>query len=411
MADKTLGAYNIADLRELARRKLPKGMFEFVDRGTEDEVALANNRAALERIRFRPRTLIDVSKRSQEIELFGQRQKMPIAIAPTGTAGLMWYDGEVELARAAAVAGIPFTIATNSLRSMETIAEKAGGRLWFQLYMWPERRLSHELVERAKAIGCEALLVTVDGVVSPNREYNKRNGFHFPFEYTARNVVDVATRPGWLGGVFLRYMLTMGMPRFENYPREVMDKITARTLKRAGMKAESLSWDDVKALRKIWPGKLVVKGILAPQDAVIAADCGCDGVIVSNHGGRNLDSSMAPIDVLPQVLDAAGDRLTVMLDSGMRRGSDVVKALAMGAQGVLIGRATLYGTAAAGQAGAARAIAILREEIDRVMALLGVNSVAELGLEHLHTSDGSLRRRQALLERAGPRKSAAASLR
>jgi isopentenyl diphosphate isomerase/L-lactate dehydrogenase-like FMN-dependent dehydrogenase len=332
---------------------------------------------------------------------------MPIAIAPTGTAGLLWYDGEVALAKAAAAAGIPFTIATNSLRSMETIAEKAGGRLWFQLYMWPERRLSHELVDRAKAIGCEALLVTVDGVVSPNREYNKRNGFNFPFEYTARNVVDVTMRPGWLFGVFLRYVMTMGMPKFENYPREVMDKITSKTLQRGHMKAESLSWEDVKALRKIWPGRLLVKGIGHPQDAVIAAECGCDGVIVSNHGGRNLDGSMAPMDVLPQVLEAAGKRLTVMMDSGIRRGSDVVKALALGAEGVLIGRATLYGTAAAGEAGAARAITILREEIDRVMALLGVNSVAELGLEHLHTSEGDLQRKGEVVTLAAARSAAA----
>ena len=173
------------------------------------------------------------------------------------------------------------------------------------------------------------------------------------------------------------------------------------------MKAESLSWEDVKALRKIWPGKLLVKGIGHPQDAVVAAECGCDGVIVSNHGGRNLDSSMAPIDVLPQVLEAAGKRLTVMMDSGIRRGSDVVKALALGAEGVLVGRATLYGTAAGGEAGAARAITILREEIDRVMALLGVTSVAELGLEHLHTSEGDLQRKGEVVTLAAARSAAA----
>ena len=392
MADNTLGAYNIADLREMARGRLPKGMFEFVDRGTEDEVALRNNRSAFERIKLRPRTLVDVSGRSQGIMLFGQRQKMPIVIAPTGTSGLLWYEGEVGLARAAAAAGIPFTVGTNSMTAMETIAEQAGGRLWFQLYMWSDRALSHKLVERAKAAGFEALVVTVDGAVSPNREYSHRNGFEVPLRFSARNTADVLTHPRWLAGVLLRYLLTTGIPSFENYPSEFKDKITARTFKKSIVKNDSFNWDDLRALRKIWPGVLMVKGILHPQDAVLAADCGADAVIVSNHGGRNLDSSMAPIEVLPEVLEAAGKRITVMVDSGFRRGSDVVKALALGAKAVLIGRATLYGVAAAGEAGAARAIGILREEIDRVMALIGVRSVAELDRDCLHFADGAVRR-------------------
>lgn len=387
MTDDTLGAYNIADLREMARGRLPKGMFEFLDRGTEDEVALRNNRAAFERIKLRPRILVDVSGRNQEIELFGQRQKMPIAIAPTGTSGLLWYQGEVGLARAAAAAGIPFTVGTMSMTPMETIAEQAGGRLWFQLYMWSDRTLSHKLVERAKAAGYEALVVTVDGAVSANREYNHRNGFEVPLVFGARNTADVLTHPRWLAGVLLRYLLTTGIPGFENFPSEFKDKVTARTFKKSVLKNDSFNWDDLRALRKIWPGALMVKGILHPQDAVLAADCGADGVILSNHGGRNLDSSMAPIEVLPQVLEAAGKRIDVIVDSGFRRGSDVVKALALGAKAVLIGRATLYGVAAAGEAGAARAIGILREEIDRVMALIGVRSVAELDRDCLHFAD------------------------
>ena len=324
MADVTLGAYNIADLREMARRRLPRGMFEFVDRGTEDEVALANNRAAFERITFRPRTLVDVSARSQEITLFGRKVTMPIAVGPTGTAGLLWYQGEIGLARAAA-AGIPFTVAINSMTSMETIAEQAGGRLWFQLYMWSDRTLSHQIVARAKAAGFEALMVTVDGAVRANREYGHRNGFEMPFRFNRRNVAGVLTRPGWLCGVLLHYAMTSGIPKFENYPPDIMDRLTARTLKSSFLKNDSLTWD----------------------------------------------SSMAPIEVLPEILDAVGKRITVMVDSGVRRGADVVKALALGAQAVLIGRATLYGVAAGGEAGAARAITILRDETSRVMAPIG----------------------------------------
>ena len=387
MKDKSRGAYNIDDLREIARRRVPKGMFEFVDRGAEDEVALRNNRTAFERIRLKPRALVDVSRRSQAITLFGNPQQMPIAIAPTGSAGLMWYDGEIALARAAAAAGIPFTLATGSMTAMEKIAVQAGGRLWFQLYMWPDRSLSHKLVERASAAGYEALVVTVDGAVPGNREYNLRNGFTIPFTFTRRNVTDVLMHPEWLLGVLARYVFTTGMPRYENYPSEFKHRITAQPMGKGMLLNDSLNWDDLRVLRGMWPRTLIVKGILHPQDAVHAADCGADGVVVSNHGGRNLDSSMAPIEVLPEVVDAVGKRITVMVDSGFRRGSDVVKALALGAQAVLIGRPTLYGTAAGGEAGAARAIAIFREEIDRVLALLGCPGIAALNREYLVPGD------------------------
>ena len=383
MKDKSREAYNIADLRELARRRLPKGIFEFIDRGTEDEVALCNNRAAFDRIKLKPRTLVDVSGRSQEITLFGKRQKMPIAIAPTGSAGLMWYQGEIGLARAAAAAGIPFTLATGSMTAMEDVATQAGGRLWFQLYMWPDRSLSHQLVERARAAGYEALIVTVDGAAAGNREYNLRNGFTVPFSFTRRNVADVLMHPRWMLEVLARYVFTTGVPRYENYPSELRNRITALPMGRATLRSDSLTWDDLRVLRKLWPHALMVKGILSAADAVLAADCGADGVIVSNHGGRNLDSSMAPIEVLPEVVAAVGKRVTVIVDSGFRRGSDVVKALALGASAVLIGRATLYGTAVAGEAGAARTIALFREEIDRVLALLGCPAIASLSRDYL----------------------------
>jgi L-lactate dehydrogenase (cytochrome)/(S)-mandelate dehydrogenase len=371
----------------MALKRVPKGLFEFVDRGTEDEVSLRNNRAVFERIRLKPRVLAGVSNRSQEITLFGKTHKMPIVIAPTGTAGLMWYEGEIALARAAAEAGIPFTLATGSMTAMEKVAQEAGGTLWFQLYMWPDRSLSHKLVERARAAGYEALVVTVDGVVPGNREYNLRNGFTIPFTFTRGNITDVLLHPRWLFGVLVRYLLTTGMPRYQNYPTDVRHRITAGPMGRSSMRNDSINWDDLRALRKLWPHRLLVKGLLHPQDAVTAADCGADGVIVSNHGGRNLDTAISPIEVLPEVVDAVGRRVTVLVDSGFRRGTDVVKALAMGAHAVMIGRSTLYGVAAGGEEGARRAIALFRGEIDRVIALLGCNRVAELSAEHLHAPD------------------------
>jgi isopentenyl diphosphate isomerase/L-lactate dehydrogenase-like FMN-dependent dehydrogenase len=384
MKPDTLGAYNIADLRELAKRRTPKGIFEFVDRGTEDEIGVRNNRAIFERIKLKPRTLVDVSQRSQEITLFGKKQPMPIVIGPTGSAGLMWYHGEAALARAAAAAGIPFSLATGSTTAMETVAEESpGATRWFQLYMWPDRSLSHQLVERARNAGFEALIVTVDGAAAGNREYNMRNGFTMPFRFTRRNCTDVLMHPRWMMGTLLRYIATTGMPKYENYPTHVKNRITNLPMGRASPRSDSTTWDDLRALRKLWPHTMIVKGILHPQDAVMAAECGAEGVVVSNHGGRNLDSAISSIEALPEILDAVGKRMTVMVDSGFRRGSDVVKALALGAHAVLIGRATLYGTGAGGEVGAARAIALFREEINRVMALLGVRSIAELGREHL----------------------------
>lgn len=391
MKDKTLGAYDIADLREMARRRLPKGVFEFMDRGNGDEVALANNRAAFERFKLNPRMLVDTSRRTLEITLFGRKQAMPIAIAPTGSAGLTWFQGEIALARAAREAGIPFALATGSMTALEKVAEEAGGTLWFQVYMWPDRTLSHRLIDRAKAAGYQALIVTVDTPVTPGREYNLRNGVTIPFRFTRRNVTDVLLHPRWLFGVLGRYLATTGMPRYENYPSEIKYRITAQPMGRSQMRNDSLNWNDLRELRKMWPHKLIVKGILHPQDAILAADCGADAVAVSNHGGRNLDSAISPIEALPEVVDAVGKRITVLVDSGFRRGSDVVKALALGAHAVQIGRATLYGVAAGGYDGARRAIAIFREEIDRVMALIGCPSIAKLGPEYLHFTDPALR--------------------
>ena len=261
------------------------------------------------------------------------------------------------------------------------LAQEVGGTLWFQLYMWADRNMSLELVNRADKAGYDALIVTVDGVVAGNREYNQRNGFSVPFAYNRRNSIDVMTHPRWLMSVLLRYLITTGMPQRENYPEELKKAITSGWANHAAARNDSLNWDDLKALRAAFPRILMVKGILHPKDAIMAADLGADAIIVSNHGGRNLDSTPAPIDALSDIVDAVGHRCTVIVDSGFRRGSDVVKGLALGAKAVLIGRGTLYGTAAAGEAGAARAIQIYKEEVSRVMALCGARSIAELTRE------------------------------
>lgn len=389
--DKSLNCYSIFDLRELAKKRVPRGPFEFVDRGTEEEVSLNNNREVFDRIRFKTRTFVDVSKRTQETEIFGVKHKMPLVIAPTGTAGLMWYEGEIALAKAARTAGIPFTLATGSMTAMERVADEAGGELWFQLYLWPDRTMSHELVERAKAAGYKALVVTVDGVSAGNREYNIRNGFTLPFTYSPVALADMIMHPRWLFGVLFKYLATTGMPMYQNYPERAKAKMTAGPMGRSSLRTDAIKWDDLDALRKIWPHKLIVKGILNAEDAAEAVNHGADGIDVSNHGGRNLDGIISPIEALPEIVDAVGKRTTVFCDSGFRRGSDVVKALCLGANAVMVGRSTLYGVAAGGEAGASRALEIYRDEIHRNIALLGVNKLSELGPQYLKFIDNSLR--------------------
>jgi (S)-mandelate dehydrogenase len=376
--------FNIADLREAARRRLPKGVFEFVDRGSEDEVGLRNNRTGFERIKLRPRSLVDVSGRSMQTTLFGKPMGMPLAISPTGAAGLVWYEGELELAKAAAAAKVPFTLATGAMTSVEKIAKEAGGRLWMQLYLWNDRKLSYELVQRAERAGFEALILTVDTVVSPNREYNTRNGFNLPFHPTPRAIVDIVSHPRWLTGVLTRYLTTIGMPRYENLPGAFRRKITADPTQKEITRQDTLNWEDLRKLRDLWPRVLMVKGIMRADEAVRAVEYGADAIIVSNHGGRNLDSALASIDALPEIVEAVGDRATVLLDSGVRRGSDIAKALALGAKAVMVGRATLYGTAVGGEDGAIHALNLLGNELDKTMAYTACNTVDEIGPEILY---------------------------
>ena len=373
--------YNIADFREFAKKRLPKGVFEYLDRGAEDEVALADNRTAFRNLKLRTKFMVDLTHRDMGIDLLGKRISFPMAIAPTGIAGLCWYQGELELAKAAAAKGIPFTLATGSITSMEKIAAvsgDAGGRLWYQLYMWKEEELSYQMVARARDAGFEALVVTIDGALGNNREYNKRNGFSIPFQMSARSITDMVRHPDWLVGVMGRYLATTGMPRHENYPAKYAHRITTGSGGGSPMRHQAMTWTDIKKLRDFWPHKLIVKGILREEDAVQAVESGADAVVVSNHGGRALDSAAPTLDILPEVVRAVGKRTTIILDSGVRRGSDMVKALALGANTVLTGRATLYGVSTAGQVGAEKALSILKTEFEKTMAYVGCRTVAEL---------------------------------
>lgn len=381
-------AQNIADLRLLAKKRLPKGLFEYVDRGTEQEVSVHNNRRQFDRIRLIPRPLVDISQRSMKTELFGREYSAPIGIAPTGLAGMLWHKGEYALASAAAEANIPFALSTASIAPLEEVIRHTDGDLWFQLNMWKDPTMSWELVERAQAAGYKVLIVTIDSVVDSNREHNRRNGFTVPMKLTPRNVIDGMLHPRWTLGVMGRYMLGDGMPEFANYPAQLKSDLRGRIGKRDGVivpKHEANSWDDIRRLRTMWKGPLVVKGILSPEAALQAVACGADGVIVSNHGGRTLDGAIAPIEALPDVVCAIRGKATILLDSGVIRGSDVAKALCLGANAVFMGRASLWGVAAAGKEGAAHAIHIVRSELNRVMAYLGSNTPADLGMDRIHS--------------------------
>ncbi|HUF79560.1 MAG TPA: alpha-hydroxy acid oxidase [Burkholderiales bacterium] len=376
-------ACNIEDLRLIARRRLPRVAYDFLARGTEDEVTLRANRADFERIRFVPRTLVDVSKRSTKTTLWGKTFNAPFGIAPTGASGLYCYDADVALGRAAEAAGVPYILSTASFVPMERVARETGGTRWFQLYMSKDHELARALVTRARDAGFEALVMTTDVVVGGNREYNRRNSFEVPFRLDLGNMADGLLHPRWLAGVFLRTLLSSGVPRFQNLDVNTGGRITSPTLTEFRTRRTELDWSDFAWLRELWPGKLLVKGIMTVEDAELAAQHGADGIFVSNHGGRQLDGASSPIEVLPQIADAVGGRLAIMVDSGFRRGSDIVKAIALGADMVFVGRATLYGAAAGGEPGIARALELLRSEVERVMALLGCNSVEELSPQYL----------------------------
>ncbi|MCK6451747.1 MAG: alpha-hydroxy-acid oxidizing protein [Alphaproteobacteria bacterium] len=377
-----VNALNYAEMRALARRRLPRGLFEYIDRGTEDEVALAAVREAWDRLKLAPAVLVDVSERRMDTVLFGRRLGFPAVIAPTALAGLVWHDGEAALARAAARADIPFCVSTQSVTPIEHIA-RSGARLWFQLYVWRDRQLMLRLLERARDAGAEALILTVDTAVGPNREYNVRNGFGMPIQPSLRAAIDVLSRPRWLAGVLLRQLLADGVPTYAHYPPEFRTRVTRPAIADAVRLDDRVSWRDVAELRRSWRGPFLLKGILRVDDARRALEAGIDGIVVSSHGGRNLDSAPPAIEALPAIVDAVGDRMTVLVDGGVRRGSHIAKALALGAKAVLVGRATLYGTAFGGEAGAGRMLDLLRDELGRTMGLIGRPTVASIGPDSL----------------------------
>jgi (S)-mandelate dehydrogenase len=373
-------AVNIEDLRRLAKRRLPRSVFDFFDGGAEDETTLRDNRAAFERVRLLPKVLVDVRQVDTGVDLFGVRANLPMAIAPTGAIGAGRNGADLMLARAARAAGIPYTLATPATNSIEEIADQAGGRLWFQLYLLKNRDFRMKLVARAKAAGYEALLVTVDLTTGGKRERDLRNDFSAPFKPTWRNARDFPLKPAWLLD-----MARHGVPQMKNLEGMVQSspRLTDVAASVGRELDASFSWDDLKALRDAWPRRLLLKGIVRPDDAERAAAAGCDGVVVSNHGGRQLDGAIASLDALPEVARAAGTKLTVLVDGGVRRGVDLLKARALGARAVLTGRATLFGAMAGGEAGAKRAIDILGGEFERALMLCGVRRAADIGTDLL----------------------------
>jgi (S)-mandelate dehydrogenase len=369
-------AVNIEDLRVMAKRRLPRAIFDFFDGGAEDETTLRDNRAAFERVRLLPKVLVNVAQVDTQVEIFGKPASLPMAIAPTGGISAGRFGAELMLARAAKAAGIPFTMATPSAFSIERLAEEVGGRLWYQLYAVRNLEFRDRLVSRAKNSGFEAILVTVDLAVSGKRERDPRNGFHTPYSPNWRNSKDVIFKAAWALDM-LRHGLP-GMANLEGYPFSTptgTDIVTA-----VGREIDAgLDWEYIKRLRDQWPGKLLLKGVERADDAERAVSVGCDGVVVSNHGGRQLDGASATLDALPAISRAVGTKLTVLLDGGVRRGVDILKARALGAQAVLTGRATLFGAMAGGEPGARRALEILSSELVRAMQLCGVASAKQIG--------------------------------
>ena len=371
--------YNIFDLREAAQRRLPKGIFEYVDKGTEDGISLEENRAAFQRIKLRTRFLNDWSKRDLGTEIFGKRINLPFGIAPTGSAGLMWYQGEIELAKAAAAAGIPLTLAMGALTSMEEVHKAVpDSRKWFQLYPWEDEEGNYEMVARARDLGWEALVVTIDHAPGRGREHNERNGFSFPFQPNVTAAVDMAMHPSWMWRVMRKYVVNEGMPTNANYPERYRFSVIDGKKRTRPKRFVAMTWEHIRKFRDFWPRKLIVKSILSDDQARAAVDAGADGIVVSNHGGRAFDSAIATIDILPEIVEAVGDRCTVILDSGIRRGSDIVKALALGAKAVLIGRPYVFGLGAAGEHGVDHVFRILTDEIDRCLALIGIPKLSDV---------------------------------
>jgi (S)-mandelate dehydrogenase len=361
---------NVEDYRILAKRRLPKMIFDYLEGGAEDEIGMKHNREVFERYRLMPRRLVDVSKRDIGIGLFGRHQAAPFMIGPTGLNAALWPKGDILLARAAEKAGIPFVLSTASNASIEEVAAVSKGDLWFQLYI-VQRKLAEQMVRRAEAAGYSTLVLTTDVGVNGNRERDLRNNFGLPLRYTPGLIYDGVTHPRWSLGFMLN-----GMPQFGNFVSADSSNVDMQaTLMHRQMDA-SFTWDDFNWLRKLWRRTLLVKGIMRPDDTERCIAAGADGVILSNHGGRQLDAAVSPLDVLAE--SRARISAPILIDSGFRRGTDIVKALALGANAVLLGRAPLYGLAATGEAGVNHVLTLLKDEVDRTLAQVGCASASEL---------------------------------
>ncbi|WP_017349101.1 alpha-hydroxy acid oxidase [Pantoea sp. A4] len=369
-------ATTLSDLQHLAQKQLPNFVYEYIAGGADDEITLRHNLDVFSQQRFAPYTLRDVSHPDTRITLFGKQTELPLAIAPTGLAGLFWPDGDVRLAEGAALAGVPMTQSTVSMSSIADVAAVPGLRHWFQLYCYGTPDIYSRLIERARESGSETLVVTTDLPVTGNRSWDRKN-YSSPKNLSLRSKLDMLLHPTW--GV--RMLRNRKRPNFINLleflePGKQTLQDVAQWINQH--KNPGLSWKDIEYIRTLWPGKLVVKGILRPEDALIARDKGVDGIVVTNHGGRQLDQVVSPLEVLPAIRQAVQQDLTIFIDSGIRRGSDIAIALALGADAVLSGRATLYGLSADGTAGVTQALSILRRELETTLALNGLNNVSEL---------------------------------
>lgn len=365
-------ALSIADLRRIAQKRLPRSVFEFIDGGAEDELTLADNRAAFERRRIVPRVLVDVSAPQLQTDIVGKPSAAPFVIAPMGSCVLGWPQADLAIARAAAACGIPYTLSTMATTSIERMAEAVQGRLWFQLYVLRDKGLNEKLVDRAAAAGYDTLVVTVDLPAGGKRERDLRNGISIPLRMSGRHLWEGMTHPAWA-----LQMLRGGLPQFENVRGLMGEQNAGLTI--AAKVGQSLdaaySWDDLARLRDRWKGNLLVKGVEHPVDAGRLVAMGVDGIWISNHGGRQLDGAIASADALPAVAEVVAGRVPLIIDSGVRRGVDALKARALGAQAVAVGRAALFGACAGGEAGVRRALEILTGELSLALKLSGVGSV------------------------------------
>ena len=365
----------IEDLRQMHKRRVPRAFFDYCDRGSYSEATLRANRDDLEAIKFRQRILVDVSKRDTSTTILGEPAALPLILAPVGLTGMQHGDGEIYACRAAQAAGIPYTLSTMSICSIEDVAGNVEKPFWFQLYVMKDRGFIKALIERAIAAKCSALVLTVDLQVIGQRHQDIKNGMTVPPEWSLSKLFDFATKPRWVAGVLRGKRRTFG-----NLAGHIkgMENVTQLGQWTNSQFDTTLNWKDVDWIRSIWPGKLVIKGILDVEDAREAVKTGAQAMVVSNHGGRQLDGAPSSSEVLPEIVTAVGDEIEIMFDGGIRSGQDVVRALALGAKSCMIGRAYAHGLGAAGQAGVAKAIDIIRNEMLVTMGLCGVNTVAEI---------------------------------